>query len=146
MLREARWCVGGFVCWRTGPGNKVSSSLHDSQPGGPAPLQGLGVQALLDWYKYPCHPSHSSVQLTPLACKQQTKMKSVVSITSRQIFSSPQYHIFRPLPLSACSQLLLLKLTPSQRLRLMLTTVTIMDMDWPTMGTDMPTTDTMGKF
>merc|ERR1712105_47677 len=47
------------------------------------------------------------------------------------------------LPLSACSQLLLLKLTPSQRLRLMPTTVTITDMDWPTMGTDMPTTDTM---
>merc|ERR1712241_1238724 len=39
----------------------------------------------------------------------------------------------------------LLKLTPSQRLRLMPTTVSIMDMDWPTtdMDTDWLTTDTM---
>ena len=43
-----------FVGWRTGPGNKVSSSLHDSGPGGPSQSKGLVVR-----------PSHTGINIPP---------------------------------------------------------------------------------
>merc|ERR1712203_167046 len=51
-----------------------------------------------------------------------------------------------PLPLSAFSQLSLLTLKPSPRLRLMPTMVIIMDMAWPTTGTVMPIMVTMATL
>ena len=130
------WCgvcfVPGLKNWTK---NKVSSSLHDAGRAGPRLVGarcsgllrfGINIQPLLSHFSL---ANSSSLQTTiqdEIRCKYSTH---TVSLSPSLL----THNIYRPLPLSAFSQLSLLTLKPSPRLRLMPTMV-IMDMAWPTMG------------